>query len=419
MSTDTVSSCRDFHRPHVPCGALTAATVSAVTVLDWLPEPLQPVAMRMARADELIFELAQVAFAWSRGPNGEGPLELRQVERRPGVLDVEVTSIRPVPPAASALFSEVVHHMRSALDNTVFFLVEAARGGPLTGHQVRAVSMPICDDEKVFQNNVGKLAKKGIHELDVDTTLGQRVASLQPFADPVAVPAISPLLAAEMGDPNPDQQHPLVLLRDYSNEDKHRAFRIAACRALIQSSRDLKGTRRMGMRPIAVGDVVDVVRKDVPELMDIFSALHVQRPNGVWVSPVAELDHIWQHVAYVFDGTDHRLFVDGVERAVGQLEPNNRTSTSGWIGTRDGKSDFYAGALDRIRIWTSAQTAAQIEADRAGAAPDPAGLAVELSFDEDDELIAYDRSGRGNDAILGDGVTRWAPERRASDRPVP
>lgn len=127
----------------------------------------------------------------------------------------------------------------------------------------------------------------------------------------------------------------------------------------------------------------------------------------------------WQHVAYVFDGTDHRLFVDGVERAVGQLEPNNRTSTSGWIGTRDGKSDFYAGALDRIRIWTSAQTAAQIEADRAGAAPDPAGLAVELSFDEDDELIAYDRSGRGNDAILGDGVTRWAPERRASDRPVP
>lgn len=299
MSTDTVSSCRDFHRPHVPCGALTAATVSAVTVLDWLPEPLQPVAMRMARADELIFELAQVAFAWSRGPNDEGPLELRQVERRPGVLDVEVTSIRPVPPAASALFSEVVHHMRSALDNTVFFLVEAARGGPLTGHQVRAVSMPICDDEKVFQNNVGKLAKKGIHELDVDTTLGQRVASLQPFADPVAVPAISPLLAAEMGDPNPDQQHPLVLLRDYSNEDKHRAFRIAACRALIQSSRDLKGTRRMGMRPIAVGDVVDVVRKDVPELMDIFSALHVQRPNGVWVSPVAELDHIWQHVAYV------------------------------------------------------------------------------------------------------------------------
>lgn len=77
-------------------------------------------AMRLARADELAYELAEAALAWSRGPDDTGAQAIRQVERTPGFYDVEVTSIRPVPPIAAMLFSEAVHHLRSAIDNVVF-----------------------------------------------------------------------------------------------------------------------------------------------------------------------------------------------------------------------------------------------------------------------------------------------------------
>ncbi len=80
--------------------------------------------MRLARADELAYRLAEVALAWSRGPVDEGALTIQQVERTPDFYDVEVTSIRPVPPVAAMLFSEAIHHLRSALDNVVFYMAE-------------------------------------------------------------------------------------------------------------------------------------------------------------------------------------------------------------------------------------------------------------------------------------------------------
>jgi hypothetical protein len=119
-----------------------------VNVVDWLPEKVHPAIMRLARADQAAFELAEVALAWSRGPDDKGALTLRQVERKPGYLDVEVATIRTVPPIAAMLFSEAVHHLRAAIDNVVFHMVEMDHGQPLTPAQTRAVSMLIYEDPK-------------------------------------------------------------------------------------------------------------------------------------------------------------------------------------------------------------------------------------------------------------------------------
>lgn len=129
---------------------------------------------------------------------------------------------------------------------------------------------------------------------------------------------------------------------------------------------------------------------------------------------------IWHHIGYVYDGTEHRMYVNGEELAVGDVEPNNRTSTTGWLGSRDGRSEFFAGVLDRVRIWSEARTAQQIADDAAGSDPGPSTtLVVDLPFDEPGGLRAYDHSGRDNHASLGAGFSEWAPRRVPSDVPLP
>jgi hypothetical protein len=222
------------------------------------------------------------------------------VERTPGYLDVEVSWIRPVPPIAAMLFSEAVHHLRSAIDNVVFHMVEREHGGPLTDSQARAVSMLIYEDPKGFNDKVKALAKKGLVEFAPTATLGKRIAALQPFADKAAVPAVPPALSMLMGVPAPASEHPLVLLRDYSNEDKHRTIRLAAGRSLVQRLDSRSRDRQLDMRHIEVGTVLEVVQKGVLTPVDISPALHVQRPNGgVWVAPGFELDLLFQHVSDV------------------------------------------------------------------------------------------------------------------------
>lgn len=127
----------------------------------------------------------------------------------------------------------------------------------------------------------------------------------------------------------------------------------------------------------------------------------------------------WYHVAYVYDGSEHHLYVDGEERAIGDLEPNNRTSTTGWLGSRDGRTEFFAGSMDRVRIWSEARSAAQIVEDASGAgAGSSTGLVLDLPFDEPGGLRAYDHSGRDNHAALGAGFTEWAPRRVPVDSPL-
>lgn len=269
--------------------------------MEWLPEELHPVAMRLARADAAAEELSRVALAWSRGPGDAGAIELRQVERTTGTYDVEIASIRPVPPLAALLFSEAVHHLRSAVDNTVFYVAEKAHGEPFTREQARNVAMPIFDQPKKFDDAMQRRStgRNAVPAFGRATTLGKRMASLQPFSDDAVLPSMSPQIASITGV-EVVNGHPLGLLRDYSNEDKHRAIRVGAASAMIQTLdegwRDRVGK---GMRHVEVGIVVGRVTKGVLTGMEISPALQVQRPDGTWVAYGPELDGLARHVADV------------------------------------------------------------------------------------------------------------------------
>jgi len=65
------------------------------------------------------------------------------VRRGDGLIDVVVESVRPIPPVVSMLFSEVLNHLRAAIDNVMFHVVESLRGAPLPSDAASLVAMPI------------------------------------------------------------------------------------------------------------------------------------------------------------------------------------------------------------------------------------------------------------------------------------
>jgi hypothetical protein len=269
-----------------------------VTDIDWLTEEFHPAALRLARANEKAFELAEAALAWSKGVDGSGAIVLGQVDRGGDMLDVVVTALRPVPPIAAMLFSEAIHHLRSAIDNVVFTTVERDHHGALTAKQVRRISMLISADAEAHGRTVRDLDRGGLPEFLETSELGARIARLQPFAETVDVHAVPPRIAELSGVPSTPVAHPLELLRDYSNADKHHNMRLAAGRVLAQRADDLVRSRKQGMRPIKVGTVLETVPKYGRTAIDVMPALHLLRPDGVtWVGPLYELDKIARHVA--------------------------------------------------------------------------------------------------------------------------
>jgi hypothetical protein len=62
----------------------------------------------------------------------------------------------------------------------------------------------------------------------------------------------------------------------------------------------------------------------------------------------------WHHLVYTFDGTTHRLFIDGVQAGMGTAvspNPQNVAPTEALIGNYLNGNERFTGRLDDIRIW--------------------------------------------------------------------
>ena len=228
--------------------------------LAWLPDQLCPVAFRVARADECAFEIAKLAGQWSL----DDPLQLVQYvwENR---YRVRIESVRPIPPRISLLFSEAVSHLRAALDNVVWFMVEQAQGPPPKRVETQ-IAMPICDDEKSFSTWCSDRVKRGLQAIDVGSTLRSRTRSLQVFAPAQwTIPSTKPLLA-DMTQTEVELAHPLKLLQRYSNDDKHRAIQLTFARGTSWTTGEPVFGPGLAFTNLRVGDLFDEGTWGVPNL---------------------------------------------------------------------------------------------------------------------------------------------------------
>jgi hypothetical protein len=270
------------------------------SVFDWFPHDLAYIALRLARADALQEELGRACLNWS-----ENALELRQVRRSNGLFDVLVDQLRPIPPIVELLFSEIVNHLRSAIDNVVYFVVERERGSPLPDDAAHLVAMPIVQTADALENWANRRVKK-VPELGCATELYKRIDKQQPYRSLATVAAISAKfekLERFIGPIELHGEHPLSLLQGYSDTDKHRAIRIAAGHTLEGLNQPTARRIEPGMnfKPYEPGDVVvEGIDPRRPEVAEFQTPAFMQRPGlGVWVSPPKELGKIHEYVAEV------------------------------------------------------------------------------------------------------------------------
>ncbi|WP_458778614.1 hypothetical protein [Arthrobacter sp. D3-16] len=262
----------------------------------WLPEALESVALRLARADECAFKIGDIGSKWSL----EGPLEFEQV-RRGKEVQTFLKSLRPVPAEASLLFSEAVNHLRASIDNVVWHLIEEAHG-QLTGYVAKQIAMPITDSQTSLDRWAAPKVAKGVTAFGREATLGKRIRLLQPFVDVASeVPSLGRTLARMTGL-EVESAHPLKLLQAYSNGDKHRSVRLTTARTFSSTdARPLTG-QNLAHQELRVGDAMG---PPTPwgqlAILETNTAVMVQRPDpySAWVNPVKELNAMRQHVSKV------------------------------------------------------------------------------------------------------------------------
>ena len=78
---------------------------------------------------------------------------------------------------------------------------------------------------------------------------------------------------------------------------------------------------------------------------------------------------VWHHVAYTYDGTTHKLYIDGALVCTSTAAPNAHAVTRAQLGAYNSGGSFNGG-LDDIRIYNAALTATQVANLAAGNASD-------------------------------------------------
>ncbi|KXK63691.1 hypothetical protein AWW66_01645 [Micromonospora rosaria] len=174
---------------------------------------------------------------------------------------------------------------------------------------------------------------------------------------------------------------------------------------------------------LAVGDASQAgwFRLSVSTTGALVLSQHPGAGNSIVSSGSAVPTGRYTHVAAVLDGgstpAKGRLYVDGVEVASGTLTftpPSSGSATL--VGARPsgtGVSDFFAGDVDEVRIWSQARTAADLARDvrRRLAGVEP-GLVAYYRFDEGGGTSVADHTDNGFDGTVRGGpawVTSGAP----------
>jgi hypothetical protein len=127
-------------------------------------------------------------------------------------------------------------------------------------------------------------------------------------------------------------------------------------------------------------------------------------------------DGKWHHVAGVYNGSDLKIYVDGVQQggATSHSGNVNNTDYPVRIGFYDGSPDwFYNGLYDEIRLWDNARSQAEIrEYMCKKLSGSETNLVAYYRFDESSGTSLPDLSSNGNNGSLQNGpnwVTSSAP----------
>ncbi|MFN6537982.1 MAG: LamG-like jellyroll fold domain-containing protein [Nostoc sp. EkiNYC01] len=140
--------------------------------------------------------------------------------------------------------------------------------------------------------------------------------------------------------------------------------------------------------------------------------------NGLqrsFTSNVVIGDNIWHHVAYTYDGTTNKIYIDGVlqgsQAITGTLGVNNEPISIGREVSSSTNAYTFKGNIDEVRIWNQARSQSEIQANiNRQLSGQEAGLAGYWKFNEGASTTVYDlTNNKNNGSINGATWTTGAP----------
>ena len=78
------------------------------------------------------------------------------------------------------------------------------------------------------------------------------------------------------------------------------------------------------------------------------------------VTGTTPVDGAWHNVVYSYDGTNNRLYLDGVAATPTITAHQSASTTAAFLGTYDGTHELFHGSLDDVRVYNTALSAAQV-----------------------------------------------------------
>lgn len=108
----------------------------------------------------------------------------------------------------------------------------------------------------------------------------------------------------------------------------------------------------------------------------------------------------WYHLAFTYDGTNLRLYVDGkLDFTYPHATPGEVFSFSRVV-FGNAKGQVYNGKVSELRVWSVARSQAEIENSMYVVSPDSPGLEVYWKCNEGSGTVIKDHSGHGRDGQL-------------------
>jgi hypothetical protein len=105
-------------------------------------------------------------------------------------------------------------------------------------------------------------------------------------------------------------------------------------------------------------------------------------------------------VAYTWDGTSSRLYVDGILAAVNSVSPAQTGSNLG-IGKNNGDTG-WEGMIDNVAVFNDARAAAEVASDVGGVPTNDPNLLAYFTFEEGvGQTTVNQKAGGGPNGVLG------------------
>jgi hypothetical protein len=152
------------------------------------------------------------------------------------------------------------------------------------------------------------------------------------------------------------------------------------------------------------------VLRVTPEDLLLFATLDDCGDFSLVTGATSLQSNTWYHVAGLWDGSELRVYVNGVLDGAASASRNPKAGTSPLrIGQRGNDGTFFAGVIDEVRLWNVARTEPQLAANKDGClSGTESGLAGYWRFDEGNGTVANDATTNNNDGQLINGPI-WVP----------